>query len=284
MLRLLALVLFAAALHPAARPAPAVPADALGAPPADPPTIASLPSPWAKASPPPISPPMSASVQINRISLDDKAYADWLRRARVDRLAERVLVPLLSEFARENGIKATPEEIDAFIARSEQSEAEAEAEFLRQQAAIEEELKSANLAPSEREHLEKQHETLTTILGSKEAMEERARRDFGEDYEARMREIDEGIARETIVAWKLNKTLFDRYRGRVVLQRTGPEPLDAYAAFLADRKKAGAFGIYDAELEAAFWASFQDENRHNFATLEESFNAMQKPWWEEDAR
>jgi hypothetical protein len=222
-------------------------------------------------------------VQINRISLDDKAYADWLGRARVDRLAELVFVPLLGEFARESGIEASQEEIDGFIAHSERTEAEAEAEFLRQKRLIENELTSRNLAPSERNHLEGQLELLDTILGAKEATEERARREFGEDYEARMREIDEGVAREIIVTWKINKALFDRYRGRVVLQRTGPEPLDAYAAFLAERKKAGAFGIYDPELEAAFWASFQDEKRHNFATLEESYNAMQQPWWEEEA-
>jgi len=111
-------------------------------------------------------------------------------------------------------------------------------------------------------------------------MEARARERFGEDYESRMRTIDEANARQIIVAWKLNKNLFDQYGGRVVFQDDGPEPLEAYSAFLAEKKKEGAFGIYDPDLQSAFWDYFQNDNLHSFYTPEESHEIMKQPWWE----
>lgn len=218
-------------------------------------------------------------IKLNKTSLDEKAYADWFRRAQVLRLTELIFVPLLSEYSREKGIEATAAEIDEFITRSNKAEAEAEADFVRQKAEIEAELRNTNLAPSDRTHLESQLGTLNTILESKASMEERARREFGDNYKARMREIDEGVARQMIVAWKLNKSLFDQYGGRVAFQQAGPEPLDAYAAFLADRKKAGAFGIYDPAIESAFWDYFQNDSMHQFYSAEESHDVMKTPWW-----
>lgn len=222
-------------------------------------------------------------IELNQTSLDEEAFAEWYRRARVERLTELIFVPLLGEYARSNGLDATQAEVDDFIARSDRARDEAEAQFTAQKEALEAELARAAISPSERAHMESQLETLKTILGSKAEMEKRARERFGEDYESRMREIDEDLARQTIVAWKLNKSLFDKYRGRVVYRQDGPEPLDAYAAFLADRKKEGAFGIYDADLQAAFWDALQDENLHDFYTPEESHDIMQTPWWERDA-
>lgn len=222
-------------------------------------------------------------IQLNQTSLDDEAFADWYRRARVERLTELVFVPLLGEYAKSNGLEATQAEVDDFIARSDRAREEAEAQFTAQKEALEAELARGAISPSERAHMESQLETLTTILGSRAEMEQRARERFGEDYETRMRKIDEDLARQTIVAWKINKSLFDKYRGRVVYRQDGPEPLDAYAAFLADRKKEGAFGIYDTDLEAAFWDALQNENLHDFYSTEESHNIMKTPWWEREA-
>jgi hypothetical protein len=219
-------------------------------------------------------------VKLNRSALDPQAYQDWVERARVAKLTELIFVPLLGEFGRENGISASEAEIDEFLEKAEAAKREAEAQFTRQKASIVAELERTSLAPSERQHLEAQLETLNSILESKADMERRARERFGEDYSTRMRTMDEANARQIIVAWKLNKKVFDDYGGRVVLQDDGPEPLEAYAEFLAKKKKEGTFGIYDAELQAAFWDYFQSENLHSFYTPEESHDIMKQPWWE----
>lgn len=265
--------------QPSAPAEPAAPAPAGGAPAASPVVALSMGSQITEDD----LKPDDRLIQLNRTSLDEAAFAEWYERARVERLTELVFVPLLGEFARAHAIEATPEEIGDFIDRSNRAREEAEAQFTAQKAAIEDELARASLAPSERSRLEAQLETLTTILASRSDMEERARERFGDDFEARMRQIDEDLARQTIVAWKLNKTLFDQYGGRVVYNQDGPEPLDAYAAFLADRKKEGAFGIYDARLQAAFWDALQNESLHDFYTREESHELMKAPWWEGEA-
>lgn len=219
-------------------------------------------------------------IRLNKTSLDEEAFEDWYERARVGRLTELIFVPLLGEFGRNNNINASEEEIDEFIDLAETAREEAEAQFTEQRDAILQRLERSSLAPSDREHLEAQLETLNSILDSKTEMEQRARDRFGEDYESRMRTIDETNARQMIVAWKLNKRLYDQYGGRVVFQDDGPEPLEAYSAFLAEKKKEGAFGIYDSELQAAFWDYFQNDNLHSFYTPEESHEIMKQPWWE----
>ncbi len=219
-------------------------------------------------------------IKLNRTSLDPKAFEEWYQRARIAKLTELVFVPLLGEFGRENNISASDAEIDEFINEAETAKREAETQFVQQRASILVELDRTSLAPSERSRLESQLETLNSILDSKADMEKRARERFGEEYQSRMRAIDETNARQTIVAWKLNKKIFDEFGGRVVFLDDGPEPLEAYADFLAEKKRDGVFGIYDAELQAAFWDYFQSENLHSFYTPEESHEIMKQPWWE----
>lgn len=219
-------------------------------------------------------------IRLNKTSLDDEAFEKWYQRTRVARLTELIFVPLLGEYGRNNNITASDEEVDAFLERAETAKKEAEAQFTEQRDAIRERLERSSIAPSDRQHLEAQLETLNSILDSKTEMESRARERFGEDYESRMRTIDEANARQMIVAWKLNKKLFDQYGGRVVFQDEGPEPLEAYSDFLAEKKKEGAFGIYDPELQAAFWDYFQSDRLHSFYTPEESHDIMKQPWWE----
>ena len=54
--------------------------------------------------------------------------------------------------------------------------------------------------------------------------------------------------------WKLQKSLFEKYGGRV--ERTGGEPpqaFDAVCAYVTEREQAGDFTIHDARLKIRFW-------------------------------
>ena len=54
--------------------------------------------------------------------------------------------------------------------------------------------------------------------------------------------------------WKLQKSLFETYGGRV--ERTGGEPpqaFDAVCAYVTEREQAGDFTIHDARLKIRFW-------------------------------
>jgi heat shock protein HslJ len=123
-------------------------------------------------------------------------------------------------------------------------------------------------------------------------MEQRMRADLGDDYDdgsslsadeqaevGRMRRrMAEGMMRQ----WKINKVLHEQYGGRIIYQQLGPEPLDAYLAFLKDAQRAGGFTIRDSELEADFWAFFTDEQRHDFMApgSEDAGRAFAVPPWE----
>lgn len=64
--------------------------------------------------------------------------------------------------------------------------------------------------------------------------------------------------------WKVNKSLYEAYGGRVIYQQLGPEPLDAYRQYLRERQAAGDFSIADPAMERHFWAYFTDDSKHDF--------------------
>jgi hypothetical protein len=104
---------------------------------------------------------------------------------------------------------------------------------------------------------------------------------------AERRELDtmqHSFARALIRAWKVNRALYDHYGGRLVYQQLGPEPLDAYRAFLRERQQAGDFRLADPALEAPFWSYFEDAERHVFLDPqgEEALWAFVLPPWERD--
>ncbi|WP_190288064.1 META domain-containing protein [Marichromatium sp. AB32] len=72
------------------------------------------------------------------------------------------------------------------------------------------------------------------------------------------------MARALIRHWKVNRALHQEYGGRIIYQQLGPEPLDAYRAFLDAQQTAGAFSIHDPALAEAFWRYFIDESIHDF--------------------
>jgi hypothetical protein len=57
-----------------------------------------------------------------------------------------------------------------------------------------------------------------------------------------------------MMVWKLQKSLFAKYGGRVIRSDwTSPQAFDAMFAYVAEREKAGDFEILDARLKLRFW-------------------------------
>jgi hypothetical protein len=93
----------------------------------------------------------------------------------------------------------------------------------------------------------------------------------------------EAFAGAMVLAWETNRRLYQRYGGRVIFQQAGPEPLDAYRAFLEERQAAGAFELLDDALAEEFWRYFTDENMHTFYNAADAAEAFRTPWWRSDA-
>lgn len=88
------------------------------------------------------------------------------------------------------------------------------------------------------------------------------------------------MARAAIRQWKLNRSLYRQYGGRVIFQQFGPEPLDAYRQYLEERQAAGDFTIHDASLEQEFWRYFTDDSMHSFFEPGAEASAFEVPPWE----
>jgi hypothetical protein len=93
-------------------------------------------------------------------------------------------------------------------------------------------------------------------------------------------EMPEFFIKEQIVRWKTNKALYDKYGGRVRFQQMGPEPLDAYKAFLKENEKNKSFIIHDEALKEAFWSYYNTQSSHHFYSDEVGKEIMSKPIWE----
>jgi len=107
--------------------------------------------------------------------------------------------------------------------------------------------------------------------------EEELTPDEAAQVEVMRRQMGEALIRQ----WKIKKSLYQTYGGRLIYQQLGPEPLDAYRQYLEERQEAGDFAIEDAEMKQAFWGYFTDESRHDFmeAGSADEANAFSKPPW-----
>jgi len=124
------------------------------------------------------------------------------------------------------------------------------------------------------------------------AAQERGKRALGltaedeldEDERQQIDALQRRFARALVLAWKVKQSLYGRYGGRLVYQQLGLEPLDAYRTFLEERQRAGEFSFTDLELEAAFWAYFVDDGRHDFVAAADgdALRAFSIPPWERD--
>jgi len=107
--------------------------------------------------------------------------------------------------------------------------------------------------------------------------------DLSPDELAEATEMRRNMARAVIRQWKINKSLYDRYGGRIIYQQLGPEPLDAYRAFLEQRQAEGAFTIHDTALADGFWRYFTSESIHDFMApgSTDEARAFAAPPWEQ---
>lgn len=86
------------------------------------------------------------------------------------------------------------------------------------------------------------------------------------------------VAQVMIRQWLLDKSLYEKYGGRVIFQQANPnEPVGAYRAFLADHERRGTFRIFDTQRRDEFWSYFTKQHSMELTKDQIDFS---KPWWE----
>lgn len=191
-----------------------------------------------------------------------------------DRLTGLIVGPLLQQFARDNKIAPTDEELDTFARKTEEKERQHRIALEKSRRALVAELKDATLSERARKDKESRLKAIESVLKTLREMDAR-----GNGIEEQRRQINRRIAHRFVMRWKVHKALYARYGGRVIFQQAGPEPLDAYRDFLRDQEKASAFRIVDKAYEAPFWRYFTNDAMHRFYKEGEGARFIETPWW-----
>ena len=191
-----------------------------------------------------------------------------------DNLNVLIFGALLEQFAKENRIEPTEEELDAFVLKTEEEERQHQIKFTEDRNKLREELKVPTLSEKERKEKEVYLQTIESILKTASEMKDQTR-----EMEEQLRPMKRQMAYQFVRQWKINKALYAQYGGRVIFQQAGLEPLDAYRDFLKEQEQKGAFQIFDKNVEANFWRYFTNDAMHSFYSQDEGAKFINTPWW-----
>ena len=194
--------------------------------------------------------------------------------AEKDKLNGLIFSALLRQYAAENKIEPTEEELDAFVLKTEQKEKQYQVTMQANRAKLIEELKNPSLSARDREQKTSHLKTIESILKTIADTREQTK-----GMEEQMRLMRRQMARRLVTLWKINKALYGKYGGRVIFQQAGAEPLDAYRDFLKEHEKNGAFQIIDKQYEPEFWRYFTNDAMHAFYPKDEGARFINTPWW-----
>jgi hypothetical protein len=205
--------------------------------------------------------------------LAGRAYATAIHTADVEELRYVVLRQLTDRYAAAHRIRVTEAEQQAYARRMQDWLRKERSQLLVRRDELTRKLAGSDLPEAQRKVLDSELDGVNQRLAALAA-------DTGppsaEDRRAR-----EEIAAANILQWKINRALYRQYGGRIIFQQGGPEPLDAYRAFLRERLARGDFAIYDQRMEHAFWRYYLSDSLHSFYPRgsKEEAQAFVMPWW-----
>jgi hypothetical protein len=191
-----------------------------------------------------------------------------------DRLNGLIFGALLEQFAKDNKIEPTEEELDAFVLKTEEMERQHQIKLEEERKKLVADLEATTLSESKRKDKESQLQTIESIQKTTRKMKEQTK-----GMEEQLRPMKLQMAQQFVRRWKINKALYAKYGGRVIFQQAGVEPLDAYRGFLREQEKNGAFQILDKKYEAPFWRYFTNDAMHTFYSKDDGTKFINTPWW-----
>jgi hypothetical protein len=87
------------------------------------------------------------------------------------------------------------------------------------------------------------------------------------------------VPKSFILNYKIYQALYRQYKGRVIFQQAGLEPLDAFRQFFEEQQSKGKLKFYNKDAEDLFWDYYRNVG-HTFITdPNEVERAMASPWW-----
>ena len=181
---------------------------------------------------------------------------------------------LFGQFAKDNHIEPTVEELDTFIVRRRELDKQLQLRWEGDRRRLIQDLKDPTLSMPEREKKQSRLESTERFLETFRETNERPK-----GTEEHTLPVEREMAQHFVQKWKFEKTLYDKYGGRLIYQKFGVEPLDAYREFLEEQQRNGAFEIFDKQCEVEFWSYFTDGECHRFYSGDDGAEFINTPWW-----
>jgi len=210
--------------------------------------------------------PIAEMIEKNKNQMTDEQFDQWLKQYRESELRRLIFGPLLKKYADEQKVDVTDAEISEFSEGRERVLARQTAEWQQARDDMAKELEVPDISDVRRKKIESRIERFDKALDRRKTR--------------RSNKKHEGPAKAFVGAWKVNKSLFKRYGGRVIFQQGGPEPLDAYREFLKQQENAGRFEIKDKQTADLFWNYFTNDDMHTFfSDANKAAKSIEEPWW-----
>ncbi|WP_372368528.1 hypothetical protein [Candidatus Uabimicrobium sp. HlEnr_7] len=190
---------------------------------------------------------------------DSQGYENWLWESRAQNLSPKIIGSLFSKYVKDNNLTPTKADIKAFYVDNKARQQRLKKEYEQKKQQL---LKKLEIAK------DKEKKDIQFKIENIEY-----------EIETQNMKVSEWIVSSFIRSWKMNNSMYQKYGGRVIFQQMGPEPLDAYHAFLKDSEKHDNFQIKEKKLKKHFWHYFTFDKMHRFYSQEEGKKVMTSPWW-----
>lgn len=186
----------------------------------------------------------------------------------------RYFNPLWDEYAEEKGITVTEQEIKEYKEKMVGFMTSQKNEWKRKKDNLAKELIAQNLKDDKKAELEKNFNLYSHLI--EKAPDPNLIYYSSDSNTAKL--IDD-VPKSFIRSYKIYQALYRQYKGRVIFQQAGPEPLDAFRQFFEEQQSKGKFKFYNKDAEDLFWDYYRNA-RHTFITdPNEVEKAMNTPWW-----
>jgi len=202
----------------------------------------------------------------------------WLKQTRASNLG-RYFKPLWDEYTKEKGLEVTEQEINESKGKMTQLKILMNNEQKAKRDSLAKELLATNLKDDKKAELEKSFKLYNNLV--EKSPDPKL---IYHSTDSNSAKLVDNTYKTFILRWKINNELYKQYKGRVIFQQAGPEPLDAYRLFLEEQQSKGKFKFYNKDAEDLFWNYWRSTGHTFIKDPNEAEQMMNTPWWQKEKK
>jgi hypothetical protein len=219
-----------------------------------------------------IEPNLDAQAK-KRGTMTNEQFTLWLKQTRSSNLG-RYFKPLWNEYVKEKRIVVTEREIKEYKDKMISFMTAQKQEWKRKRDNLARELIAENLKEDKKAELEKNFNLYNRLI--EKSPDPNLIYYSSDPNTAKL--IDD-VPKSFIRSCKINQALYHQYKGRVIFQQAGPEPLDAFRQFFEKQQSKGKFKFYNKDAEDLFWDYYKNVKHTFLSDPNEVERMMNTPWW-----